>query len=301
MTEELQRLKESDWEVLLRRIKEEKCTPILGTGVYSETTTLRATIAEEWAEEEEYPLQDVLNLARVARFISIKYDADYTKGKLLDRLEKVTKPNFDDSNNPYSILAALPLPIYLTTNYDEFMSQALKKANRDVRRDMCRWNTIIGSSPSIFEDGFKPTIANPLVFHFHGWTDELESLVLTEDDYFEFLINVSRDASLVPTRIQRAITVSSLLLLGYRLDDWDFRVMFHLMASYLERSISRTHVAVQIAPVKDETPEEEKRKARDYLNLYFEKYKKLDIRIYWGTSQEFISELKARWDGSSAK
>ena len=46
MTESLERLKESDWEVLLRRIREEKCTPVLGTGVYSETTNLRATIAE---------------------------------------------------------------------------------------------------------------------------------------------------------------------------------------------------------------------------------------------------------------
>ena len=301
MTESLERLKESDWEVLLRRIREEKCTPVLGTGVYSETTNLRATIAEEWASEEGYPLQDVLNLARVARFISIKYDADYTKGKLLDRFERVAKPKFDDPNNPYSILAALPVPIYLTTTYDDFMAQALKKANRDVRREMCRWNKMIGSEPSIFEDGFDPTIANPLVFHFHGWTDSLESLVLTEDDYFEFLINVSSDPSIIPTRIQRAITGSSLLLLGYRLDDWDFRVMFHLMASYLERSLGRTHVAVQIAQVKDETPEEEKSKARDYLNLYFEKYKKLDIRIYWGTCLEFISELKARWDNSSAK
>jgi hypothetical protein len=301
MTETLQRLKDSDWEVLLRRIKEEKCTPFLGTGIHSETTTLRAKIAEEWAREYEYPLQDVLNLARVARFISIKFDADFTKGKLVDRLNTMAAPNFDDADNPYSILAALPLPVYITTNYDDYMVRALTKAKRDVQREMCRWNAVVNTAPSIFETGFKPTVANPLVFHFHGWTDELESLVLTEDDYFEFLINVSRDRSMIPTRIEKAMTGTSLLLLGYRLDDWDFRVMFHLMASYLERSTSRTHVAVQIAPVKDETPEEEKQKAQDYLNLYFEKYKKLDIRIYWGSCSEFISELKTRWDKSNAK
>ena len=82
------------------------------------------------------------------------------------------------------------------------------------------------------------------------------------------------------------------------MDDWDFRVMFHLLATYLERSTSRTHVAVQIAQLKDEEPEEVKKKAQDYLNLYFEKYKNLYIRIYWGSCQDFLEELNFRWTQS---
>jgi hypothetical protein len=148
---------------------------------------------------------------------------------------------------------------------------------------------------SIFENGFNPSVANPVVFHFHGSTENLDSLVLTEDDYFEFLINVSKDRTLIPSRIEKAMTGSSLILLGYRLDDWDFRILFHLLASYLEIATSRTHVAVQIAPVRDEAPREQKKKVENYLDLYFEKYKRLDIRIYWGTSQEFILELNDRW------
>ena len=72
--------------------------------------------------------------------------------------------------------------------------------------------------------------------------------------------------------------------------------MFHLLAGYLERSTSKTHVAVQIAPVKDEAPEELKKKAKDYLDLYFKKYKNLDIRIYWGTCLDFMEELNDRWN-----
>lgn len=294
--EPLQRLKSTDWEILLDRIKEKKCTPVLGTGTRSEILTLRSRIAKEWAEKYGYPrLEGAVNLARVARFISIQYDSDYTKRRLVEQLETIPEPNFKDPNNPYSILASLPLPVYITTNYDDFMFQALRKADRDAKRELCRWNGAINAPPSIFAEGFNPSVANPVVFHFHGLIEDLDSLVLTEDDYFEFLINVSKDRELIPSRIERAMTGTSLLLLGYRLDDWDFRVMFHMLASYLERSMTRTHVAVQIAPVEDQEPEEQKKKAQDYLDLYFEKYKKLDIRIYWGSCQEFMEELNTRW------
>ena len=294
MAEILQKLKEEDWKVLITRIKDKKCTPILGTGMRSRVVTLRSKIAQEWTEEEGYPLDDSSNLARVARFLSLKYDAEYTRRKLVDQMATITPPLYTDPDNPYKILADLPLPVFITTSYDDFMFRALKNAEKEVKREICRWNKSISDTPSIFSDGYSPTVANPVVFHFHGVTEELDSLVLTEDDYFEFLVNVSKDPKLIPSRIEQAMTDSSLLLLGFRLSDWDFRVMFHLLASYLEITMSRTHVAVQIAPVPDEAPEDQKKRVQGYMNLYFEKYKRLNIRIYWGTSREFLLELRDR-------
>lgn len=295
-TKPLQRLKESDWDILMRRIRDKKCTPILGTETRSEEFMIRSEIARTWAQEYDFPLASTVNLARVSRYVSVKFDPEFTKEELVKRLRQAPQPNFQDANDPYRILARLPLPVYITTNYDDFMFQALKSADRDPRREICRWwNTDEVNGPaSIFDQGFDPTVANPVVFHFHGVTAELESLVLTEDDYFEFLINVSR-YSMVPPRIQRAMAGTSLLLLGYRLDDWDFRVMFHLLASHLKISTSQTHVAVQIAPVADEAPEEQREKAQAYLDLYFQRYKNLNLRIYWGSCRDFITELDRRW------
>lgn len=294
MSDQLQRLKEEDWKVLINRINDKKCTPILGTGMRSSVVTLRSKIAQEWTHSEGYPFEDTSNLARVARFLSLKYDPEYTRRKLVEQLATITPPDYNDLDNPYKILADLPLPVFITTGYDDFMIQALKHANKDANTEICRWNRAIADTPSIFCDGFSPSVANPVVFHFHGLTDNLESLVLTEDDYFEFLMNVSKDRTLIPSRIEKAMTGCSLLLLGYRLSDWDFRVMFHLLASYLEIATSRTHVAVQIAPVPDEAPDDQKKRVKGYMDLYFEKYKKLDIRIYWGSSREFLLELRDR-------
>lgn len=297
-TETLQRLTDADWKVLIARINDKKCTPILGTGMRSKVLTLRSKIAQEWTQEEGYPFDDKNNLARVARFLSLKYDPEYTRRKLVEQMATITPPDYKDPDNPYRILAELGLPVYITTGYDDFMFQALKHAEKDVKRELCRWNRLINDGPTVFTDGFTPSAATPVVFNFHGVTEDLDSLVLTEDDYFEFLMNVSKDGKLIPPRIEKAMTGSSLLLLGYRLSDWDFRVMFHLLASYLEITTSRTHVAVQIAPIPDEAPEDQRKRVQGYMDMYFEKYKKLDIRIYWGTCREFLLKLRDRRNGN---
>ena len=295
MAETLQRLKEEDWKSLISKIDSEtrKCTPILGTGMTLEMFTQRSKIAEEWSKEEGYPLEDSANLARVARFLSLTYDPEYTRQKLVNQMAGTTRPNYQDADDPYKILADLPLPIYITTAYDDFMFTALKQADKDPRSEMCRWNDSISDMPSVFADGFSPSAANPVVFHFHGQAKNLDSLVLTEDDYFEFLIKVS-NTDRIPPRIEKAMSSTSLLLLGFRLSDWDFRVLFHLLAGYLQTASPAKHVAVQIAPVADEAPEEQKTRVKHYMDLYFEKYKKLDMRIYWGTSREFLMELRDR-------
>ena len=36
-------------------------------------------------------------------------------------------------------------------------------------------------------------------------------------------------------------------------------------------------------------------KAQDYLNRYFEK---LEIRVFWGTCEQFVAELRKRWEAA---
>jgi len=94
-------------------------------------------------------------------------------------------------------------------------------------------------------------------------------------------------------RIRRALTDASLLFLGYRIADWDFRVLFRGLVSYLEKSISRSHISVQIAPAGKTAALPQQEKAQDYLDDY---YGELKIRVYWGTCREFAGELAQRWE-----
>ena len=284
-------LEERDWKLLLGRIKAGKCTPFLGAGACFGALPLGSQIAQKWAQEHDYPLEDCRDLARVAQFLAVQLDDSMAPKEMILEQFKNAKPpefkppNFKDPDEPHGVLADLPLPVYMTTNYDDLMVQALKDRRKKPRRELCRWNKYVKGEPSIFESepGFDPDPLNPVVFHLHGHDRVPESLVLTEDDYLDFLVNISRDQNLLPHRIQRALTGASLLFIGYRLADWNFRVLFRGLVSSMEESLRRISVAVQLPP--------EDQNVQRYLTEYF---KNINVRVYWGTAREFAAELRQR-------
>ena len=161
-------LEEKDWTLLMQRIKDGKCTPFIGAGACSGALPLGSDVAREWAKKYKYPMADCDDLVRVAQFLAIQSDPMFPKEEILKCLKCISPPNFNAPDEPHGVLAELPLPIYITTNYDEFMLQALKSRNKDPKRELCKWNKYIKKQPSVFDSGFRPTAANPVVFHLHG-------------------------------------------------------------------------------------------------------------------------------------
>jgi len=78
---------------------------------------------------------------------------------------------------------------------------------------------------------------------------------------------------------------------------WDFRVLFRSLLSQegKEKRSRHMHVAVQIDPDDDQVVDPER--ARDYLENYFSAFSDADINVYWGSAEDFLQELKRRWDG----
>jgi len=102
-----------------------------------------------------------------------------------------------------------------------------------------------------------PTQTTPVVYHLHGHLDVPELLVLTEDDYLDFLVDLWQSNAdpqsanarpMLPMRIQEAVTNASLLFIGYRLADWNFRVILRgLLQRFMPRERYK-HVTVQLSP-----------------------------------------------------
>lgn len=288
-------LQETDWTVLLKRIAKGGCTPFLGAGASFGALPLGAALAKDWAEEFDYPLDDSSDLIRVAQYVAIQVeDPMYPKEELADRFRNVAPPDFRSAGEPHGFMADLPLPIYITTNYDDFMVRALRDRGKEPQQEISRWNSRLFGIPSVLNNSnYVPRPETPLVFHLHGHASVPESLVLTEDDYLDFLVAIAKEKDKVlPPRIQEAMTGTSILFIGYRIADWNFRVLFRSV-NYLEQAVQRKHVSVQILPVGDTIANDQKRKALVYLDQY---YDKLKTRMYWGTSREFMAELKQRWE-----
>lgn len=309
-----QSLRDDDWNTILERIDGGNCTPFIGPGARIDGPDVY-DVARLWASEFEYPPDDYLDLPRVGRHVSVKRDVMRPK-ELIQRHfgPNMSAPNFSSPttiDDPHRILAELPFPIYITTNYDDLMWRALKsRGDKDARKELCRWNDFISTAQrSAFDQEAVPASpANPIVFHLYGHTESLESLVVTDDDYLEFLISVSRDQSaknnrMIPSRIERAMNGASLIFLGYRIDDWDFRVLFHLLLSYRQSS-SRMHVAVQIAPNKSQAKQDQQEEIETKLEAYqahlgrYFQSKNLKIHVSLKTCQDFVKDLRDKWKGS---
>lgn len=288
-------MSDDDWNLLLGRIKAGRCTPFLGAGACAGVFPLGSVVAAQWAQEYSYPLDDSCDLARVAQFVAVTKDAMAPKDKIQKQFQALPLPDFVSPDEPHRVLAELPFAIYMTTNYDNSMISALQSRHKDPKLELCRWNTYVrDNEKSIFDidKDYMPTPANPIVYHLHGHHKMPESLVLTEDDYLDFLINISKDENLLPLCIRKAMTGSSLLFLGYKIADWDFRVLFRNIVGYLAKSLSRTHISVQIAPEHEGFSQEQQEQVQKYLEAYYAKDK---VRVYWGSCREFAAELRRRW------
>lgn len=289
---------DADWEGLLLAIENKACTPVLGAGACAGVLPLGRDIAIGWAAQDDYPFQDTENLPRVAQYVAIRSGYNVPKFRIKKEFAARGYPDFNDPNEPHRLVADLRLPVYVTTNYDDFLMEALKRGAppREPKREVCQWFKLRGRDELKVDMGFQPTPDKPMVFHLHGALDNVDSMVLSEDDYLEFLVCVSEYENLIPPCVSERFTSSSLLFMGYSLDDMNFKVLFRKLASYMRLNQSARHVSVQLAPKPNESTEEfvaRATKQRAYLETHFDLQK---VKVYWGTCHEFARELRAKWE-----
>jgi SIR2-like protein len=250
-------LRNADWDELLYSIDDQGCAPFIGAGACSDWIPVGSNMSSDMAQEYEYPLSDHDQLDRVSQFVAIEQGDMVPKNFVARRLRKIILPDFSKQelrDTPFAFLEDLRLPIYITTNYDEFMETALVGRGRRPDTEYCRWNSFLRKQSevrSVFEESdYKPTQENPLVYHLHGLLHYPRSMVLTETDYLDFLINLSKDEELLPHRIYTALNSTSLLFVGYTLRDINFRFIFRglmrLLGTGLGSGLQLPSIAVQL-------------------------------------------------------
>lgn len=328
------------WPSLLNAIRNNAaCTPILGPGLYEPLMGSWPEMAESLAEQFHFPLSAFLrqSIPQVTQYIATHYDLN-TLFTSVDSMMRhalqarfgaqlpapLQKPNASlqelfrtagqlarasDPYEPHRVLAGLPLRIYITTNYDDMLADALRET--DVKTEsgetvkkqpevvICPWSERF-YAPSVYDEepGYVPSVERPLVYHLFGHLSVPDSMVLTEDDYFEFLLgftaNKKRTPPVIPPAVLRALTDSALLILGFALDDWSFRALFRtvMVQPGGARRGRYAHVGIQLEP--DEARNLNPRRAYQYLQKYFGD---AQINLYWGKSDDFLRELAQRWKG----
>jgi len=288
-----------------------KVVPILGPALTRGILPLGTEIAERWAKKSPYFFQKGRNdLPGVAKIVETMEGRNIPHLDLLDELkttliereqirnrtrmetltltdvmEGMAERYFDlDEDEPHRILANLPISTYVTTNYDSLMTAGLKWVGRNPQRRHCLWRS--ADTEDTEYKNLKGTNQAPLVFHMYGF-DDPTSLVLTEDDYLDFLRNVAKDEWRIPQFVRETLVDSVLLFLGFNISDLDWRILFRGLVAQL-RDMRRDRIAVlQIDPDKGDTQQ------IDELRNFLERYcNSLNVQVYWRSVREFLVELR---------
>jgi hypothetical protein len=153
------------------------------------------------------------------------------------------------------------------------------------------WQDIALPLPGLADDdGEEP----PTVYHLYGLDSRPESLVLTEHDYLEFFkrITYDKDAknSFFPYQLRAELRQKPLLLLGYELQDWEFRVLFHGIIAGLRElpNVTGMRWAIQLRAESANDVE----RADKYLERYFGEHR---FSVFWGSSADFVQQLSQRY------
>ncbi|MCX6629881.1 MAG: CHAT domain-containing protein [Candidatus Solibacter sp.] len=305
------------WASICRFAARGECVPIVGPDLAESVFGSTRDIAVELAAANGFPLSaaDGSDPAKVAQYIYTKASLEGARQAVRDslfrRMQKKHQEMFgsvdrtmtppvlldriaarmaEDPDNPYGILASLNAKVYVTAGSDPLLELFLGKAGKRPVELVCNWRDERRETRGEPELTSDPTAASPVIYYAYGKTKYEDTWVLTEDDFFDYLIQMSK-YGLMPGAVNEALTTGSLMFLGFSLDDWKFRILFRMILAKGGSAQLRNynHVGVQLNP--DETTLADAERARKYLERYFGETK---IDIYWGTAADYLKELRSQ-------
>jgi hypothetical protein len=311
------------WEALLDAIEGGSFTPVLGPGLLKEAFGTARQIARDWSRKDAknpFPLASYScnDLSQVNQFFSRRVGAkkpyDILRQHQFDRIKSrfakqlpaqygsATLNQFDQllsavgkllresiPSEPHRILAALPLTLFLTANPDDLLTEALAEAGappKQPRREICPWNSQIKSPAD--PATLLPTEQQPLVYHLMGRMSDHRTIVMTEDDYIQYLIGITEHKSEVPGVVRMAVSETMLVFLGFQVEHWTFRALLRGLLALTDQSLSYRPVAVQVDPEENDFLDVER--ARQYLSDAFPVGNQT-VQVYWGSAGDFLVQL----------
>ncbi len=180
-------------------------------------SSLSRTLAAECDFTKRLPNESTLNLQRVSLF----YERQRSRSALISRI----RSEVQYGRRPSPILRALArmnFPLIITTNYDQLFEKALASENKQPRVSVY--------SPDRFTTirDYAPSTKQPFLFKIHGDIDVPDSVVITDEDYIQFVMRMTdRDPfNPVPETFVYHLKRWPTLSLGYSLMDYNLRLLF---------------------------------------------------------------------------
>jgi hypothetical protein len=243
-------------ELVAEGVRAQECILFLGAGVHAPPSAessfaypperrppigsaLSLELALECGFAERLPREDPGNLQRVA----LAYEIAFSRFRLVDAINEAVHVGKEPSPM-LRALARLDFPVVITTNYDQLFEKALVEAGKEPR--------VAIYTPKLEEttDFRKPTAQSPVVFKIHGDISRPETVVITDEDYIDFVLRMSNKEPYdpLPRRLKVYLTDWTTLFVGYSLLDYNLRLLFKTLRWKIDNANLPDMYSVDLAP-----------------------------------------------------
>jgi hypothetical protein len=259
---------ERELGILADALKQGNCTLFLGAGVHAPPPpgsefeypeghrpllgkSLARALAERTKFAQDLPEEDASNLLRVAQYYE-SYRGPSGRRELHEQLVK----GIEAGKQPSPVvkaLAELGFNYIVTTNFDTLFEKALRSASKEPFVGVYKKNQ--GGLRELADEPLgpgQPSAAHPFVFKIHGDIYRPESLVVSDEDYIDFILRMRDmdDARPVPMTILTQLRRAPTLFVGYRLQDYNLRVLFKTLRGQLDPARMPENISVDPWPDK---------------------------------------------------
>jgi hypothetical protein len=243
-------------ELVAEGVRAQECILFLGAGVHASPpagsvfryslelrppigSALSRELARECGFAEQLPREDPSNLQRVA----LAYEIAFSRARLVAAVNDAV--HVDKEPSPMlRALAQLDFPVVITTNYDQLFEQALRDVGKQPR--------VAIYTPRLEEttDYRKPTAQSPIVFKIHGDISRPETIVITDEDYIDFVLRMSNKEPYdpLPRRLKVYLTDWTTLFVGYSMLDYNLRLLFKTLRWKIDNANLPDMYSVDVAP-----------------------------------------------------
>jgi hypothetical protein len=247
---------------LLESVKKGECILFLGAMAHASTPAgcsylyknappSGGELSDHLANLCQYPYNDRYDLQRVSLYFEY---SNTPRSQNRESLVRAIRTKILEKNPLPSpalhMLAALPFPIVITTNYDNLFDIALARANTLANRPK-------QVQARVYRPGLNDpaetvrefTEEKPILLKLHGALDFAETVVVTENDYLRFIQKMGdQRAHPIHQFVRTQMMKWPVLFIGYSLRDYNFRLLVATLRTSVTDADWRLYFSVDPKP-----------------------------------------------------
>lgn len=228
---------------LVERIRRGTCVLVLGPGVVvdpqdPEGLPLTRKLSRKLAQDPDLARHGAqLNQDNLREVAELFYQSRRDRDELHLAVADFYRPYEELTTDFHRALADLPFRLCLCTTPDQFAFNAFAHARLGTGTKTpvaAYYGLHVVSTPALPQ----PSEQSPLVYHLYGHVDDPDSLVLSESDLIEYLVNVVRGAPALPDVVRGHLgdKETTFLFVGFGFLNWYVRVLLHVFNVYGHKS-----------------------------------------------------------------